>query len=87
MESDVEGEITDHLAMTSTTRQARTGATPRNGKRAKTLLTEIGPLELLSIPHPQRAVAPSVPSGPPVPGRDEGGVRQNDAHRCAIAQP
>src|SRR5665648_511837 len=46
LETALEEEITDHLGYDHGDRDAKTGTNERNGSRAKTVLTEIGPVEL-----------------------------------------
>src|ERR671912_3077907 len=46
VESALEGEITDHLGYDRHDAAGREGGNSRNGHRAKTVLTEIGPVEL-----------------------------------------
>jgi putative transposase len=46
LESALEGEITDHLGYDRGDAEAKTGSNHRNGVRAKTVLTEIGPVEI-----------------------------------------
>ena len=45
LESALDGEITDRLSDDKHDPPARTAATPANGARAKTVLTDIGPVE------------------------------------------
>src|SRR6185369_10452057 len=47
LESALEGEITDHLGYDKHHPAGRNGANSRNGSRAKTVLTEVGPVELV----------------------------------------
>ena len=46
IESALEGEITDHLAYDKGDPAGRNGGNSRNGVRGKTVLTEVGPVEL-----------------------------------------
>jgi putative transposase len=46
LESALEGEISDHLGYDKHEVEAKTGANSRNGHRAKTVTTEIGPVEI-----------------------------------------
>jgi putative transposase len=46
VESALEGELTDHLGYPKHDAAGRDGGNSRNGTRAKTVLTEIGPLEI-----------------------------------------
>src|SRR5665648_751186 len=46
LETALEEEITDHLGYDHGDRDAKTGTNERNGSRAQTVLTEIGPVEL-----------------------------------------
>src|SRR3954447_19180276 len=46
VESALEGEITDHLGYDKHDPAGRNGANSRNGTRSKTVLTEVGPVEL-----------------------------------------
>ena len=46
LESALEGELTDHLGYPHSDPAGRNGANSRNGTRPKTVLTEIGPVEL-----------------------------------------
>ena len=50
IESAAEGEMDAHLGYARTTPPAVTGATPATGARTKTVLTDIGPVEL-AIPR------------------------------------
>jgi len=45
-ESALEGEITDYLGYDKGDAEAKTGSNHRNGVRAKTVLTEVGPVEI-----------------------------------------
>jgi putative transposase len=46
LESALEGEITDHLGYDKHDPAGKNGANSRNGKRAKTVLTDVGPVEI-----------------------------------------
>jgi putative transposase len=46
MESALEGEITDHLGYDRHDATGRDGGNSRNGHRAKTVLTDVGPVEI-----------------------------------------
>jgi transposase-like protein len=46
LESALEGEITDHLGYDKHEVAAKTGANSRNGHRAKTVTTDIGPVDI-----------------------------------------
>src|SRR6266496_6677637 len=46
LEGALEGELTDHLGYESGDPAGRNGGNSRNGNRAKTVLTDIGPVEL-----------------------------------------
>ena len=46
LESALEGEITDHLGYDKHDPAGRDGGNSRNGTRAKTVLTEVGPVEI-----------------------------------------
>src|SRR5689334_15025445 len=46
VESALEGELTDHLGYGKHDPAGRDGGNSRNGTRAKTVLTEVGPVEL-----------------------------------------
>ena len=46
VESALEGEITDHLGYGKHDAAGRDGGNSRNGRRAKTVLTEVGPVEI-----------------------------------------
>ena len=45
-ESALEGESTDHLGYGKGDAEAKTGSNHRNGSRAKTVLTDVGPVEI-----------------------------------------
>jgi putative transposase len=60
VESALEGEITDHLGYDRHDPAGRDGANSRNGHRAKTVLTEVGPVEL-DVPRDRDATfAPKI---------------------------
>ena len=46
LESALEGEITDHLGYDKHDPTGKNGRNSRNGMRAKTVLTEVGPVEI-----------------------------------------
>jgi len=46
LESALEGEITDHLGYDHHDTAGRNGGNSRNGHRSKTVLTEVGPVEI-----------------------------------------
>ena len=46
VESALEGEITDHLGYDRHDAAGRDGGNSRNGHRSKTVLTEVGPVEI-----------------------------------------
>jgi transposase-like protein len=46
VESALDGEITDHLGYGKHDAEGRDGGNSRNGRRAKTVLTEVGPVEI-----------------------------------------
>ena len=46
LESALEGELTDHLGYAKHEVDGRDGGNSRNGRRAKTVLTEVGPVEI-----------------------------------------
>src|SRR5206468_11229996 len=46
VESALEGEITDHLGYDRHDAAGRDGGNSRNGYRAKTVLTEVGPVQI-----------------------------------------
>jgi putative transposase len=46
LESALEGEITDHLGYDKHDRAGRDGGNSRNGTRAKTVLTDVGPVQI-----------------------------------------
>jgi putative transposase len=46
LENALEGELTDHLGYPPGDAAARTGSNTRNGRRAKTVVTDVGPVEL-----------------------------------------
>jgi len=46
VESALEGEITDHLGYGKHDAEGRDGGNSRNGRRSKTVLTEVGPVEI-----------------------------------------
>ncbi len=46
LESALEGEITDHLGSDKHDPAGKDGGNSRNGKRSKTVLTDVGPVEI-----------------------------------------
>ena len=46
LESALEGEITDHLGYDKHDPAGKDGGNPRNGTRSKTVLTDVGPVEI-----------------------------------------
>ncbi|MFJ9119204.1 IS256 family transposase [Streptomyces sp. NPDC102394] len=50
LESALEGEITDHLGYDKHDPVGKNGGNSRNGKRSKTVLTDVGPVEI-SVPR------------------------------------
>ena len=46
LESALEGEITDHLGYDKHDPAGKNGGNSRNGKRSKTVLTDVGPVEI-----------------------------------------
>src|SRR5690242_11394 len=54
LESALEGEITDHLGYGKHDPAGRDGGNSRNGSRAKTVLTDVGPVEI-SVPRDREA--------------------------------
>jgi transposase-like protein len=46
VESALEGELTDHLGYVKHDADGRDGGNSRNGRRSKTVLTEVGPVEI-----------------------------------------
>src|SRR5688572_4196225 len=46
LESALEGEITDHLGYDKHDPAGKDGGNSRNGKRSKTVLTDVGPVEI-----------------------------------------
>jgi transposase-like protein len=46
VESALEGELTDHLGYGKHDAEGRDGGNSRNGRRSKTVLTEVGPVEI-----------------------------------------
>jgi putative transposase len=47
LESALEGEITDHLGYDKHDPVGKDGGNSRNGKRSKTVLTDVGPVEIV----------------------------------------
>src|SRR6266516_4473605 len=54
LEGALEGELTDHLGYEAGDPAGRNGGNSRNGSRAKTVLTEVGPVEL-AVPRDRDA--------------------------------
>src|SRR5215471_5285469 len=54
LEAALDGEITDHLGYGKHDPAGRDGGNSRNGSRAKTVLTDVGPVEL-SVPRDRDA--------------------------------
>ena len=54
LEGALEGELTDHLGYEAGDPVGRNGGNSRNGSRAKTVLTEVGPVEL-AVPRDRDA--------------------------------
>ena len=50
VESALEGELDDHLGYERHDPAGRDGGNSRNGRRGKTVLTEIGPVEIAAAP-------------------------------------
>lgn len=48
LESALEGEITDHLGYDKHDPAGKNGGNSRNGTRAKTVLTDVGPVDILT---------------------------------------
>ncbi|SDG67488.1 transposase, partial [Streptomyces griseoaurantiacus] len=46
LESALDGEITDHLGYDKHDPAGKNGGNSRNGKRSKTVLTDVGPVEI-----------------------------------------
>jgi putative transposase len=55
----LEGELDDHLGYSKHDLAGRNSGNSRNGHRAKTMLTEAGPVEI-SVPHDRKATFESV---------------------------
>src|SRR5512133_376009 len=55
LESALEGEITDHLGYDKHDPAGKNGGNSRNGTRAKTVLTDAGPVEI-AVPRVQFSV-------------------------------
>ena len=62
VESALEGEITDHLGYDRHDAAGRDGGNSRNGHRAKTVLTEVGPVEI-DVPRDRDATFASASAG------------------------
>jgi transposase-like protein len=52
LESALEGEITDHLGYDKHDPAGKNGGNSRNGTRAKTVLTDVGPAGIIRAPRP-----------------------------------
>ena len=50
VESALEGELDDHLGYSRHDPAGRDGGNSRDGRRGKTVLTEIGPVEIAAAP-------------------------------------
>src|SRR6266498_5905322 len=67
LEGALEGELSDHLGYPHGDPAGRNGANSRNGTRPKTVLTEVGPVDLdVGAGRPGRLAAP--PPGCGLPG-------------------
>ncbi|GHK05913.1 hypothetical protein SY2F82_77100 [Streptomyces sp. Y2F8-2] len=53
LESALEGEITDHLGYDKHDPAGKDGGNSRNGKRSKTVVTDVGPMEI-AVPRAWR---------------------------------
>ena len=51
IEAAMDGEITDHLGYEKHDPVGKDGGNSRNGSRAKTVLTDVGPIEIV-VPRP-----------------------------------
>jgi transposase-like protein len=65
LESALEGEITDHLGYHKHERNDGETGNTRNGSRSKTVLTDVGPVEI-SVPR-DRDGSSAASSAPPTP--------------------
>src|SRR3982750_374363 len=54
LESALEGEITDHLGYDRGDPAGKNGENSRNGVRGKTVLTEVGPVDIVGAASPRR---------------------------------
>lgn len=71
LEAALEGEMTDHLGYERHDPAGRDGANSRNGHRAKTVITEAGPVELDVPRDRESSFDPKiVPKASTTPGRD-----------------
>src|SRR6266568_5242339 len=69
IEGALEGELDDHLGYARHGPEGRDGGNSRNGRRAKTVLTDTGPVEL-SVPRDRdSSFEPKIASGGPTGGR------------------
>src|SRR6266487_713980 len=87
LEGALEGELTDHLGYPHGDPAGRNGANSRNGTRPKTVLTEVGPVDLdVGAGRPGRLAAPPPGCGLPGavhrrdPGEDPRRQRGQPAH-------
>src|SRR6266567_4443322 len=85
LEGALEGELTDHLGYPHGDPAGRNGANSRNGTRPKTVLTEVGPVDLdVGAGRPGRLAAP--PPGCGLPGavhrRDPGEDPRRQRGQC-----
>src|SRR6266581_8625112 len=69
VEGALEGELDDHLGYEKNDPEGRNGGNSRNGHRAKTVLTDTGPVEL-SVPRDRdSSFEPKIVAGGPTGGR------------------
>src|SRR6266536_4044727 len=87
LEGALEGELADHLGYAHGDPAGRNGANSRNGTRPKTVLTEVGPVDLdVGAGRPGRLAAPPPGCGLPGavhrrdPGEDPRRQRGQPAH-------
>jgi putative transposase len=86
LESALEGEISDHLGYPSGDPAGRNGGNSRNGRRSKTVLTEIGPVDIEVPRDRQSTFEPKIVAQTPTPTRRDRrpgdlAVRQRTNHR------
>ena len=86
VESALEGEITDHLGYDRHDAAGRDGGNSRNGHRSKTVLTEVGPVEIEVPRDRDGSFEPKIVAQAPaaaVGGRRAGhlAVREGTDHR------